>query len=95
MIIGQILDFLRHMEEHLPPPPNSHHAITRTQYGSDETGWEERLAIQVNLDGKFLCFFLDAEDLEKAPESLVAEIVTLAKNPPPNTQLGVSSGRYI
>ena len=70
-----LLDFLKRLEAAIPPPPRCHHAITYAQFGSEETGWQDKLAIQINVVGKFPCFFIEPEDEGKSVEQLVAEIV--------------------
>lgn len=70
----QLMSFLKRLEEEIPPAPKCHHAMTFARYGSDDTGWAEQLAIQVNDSGRFYTFFLDEGDLE-APEATIAEIV--------------------
>jgi hypothetical protein len=60
----QILYFLKQMERAFPPPANCHHGLTYSQFGSDAAGWKERLALQINKDGKFWCFFIDDQDIE-------------------------------
>ena len=90
-----LLDFLRRLEADVPPPPDCHHAITFARYGSDEAGWEDKLALQVNRDGVFHCFFLEESDCLQAPADIAASICTLLAEPtPPNAQLGVGMGQY-
>jgi len=91
-----VLDLLRALEEAVPPPPLCHHALTRARYGSDAAGWSERLALQVNVNGVFLCFFLDPSDLDAPPADLARVIAGLALDPPPpGTQFGVALGQYV
>jgi hypothetical protein len=75
-----LLNLLKALEHKIPPIPaagavaDAHHAITFSQYGSDEQGWEDRLALHVRTQ-KSITFFLDDGDFEKPIDALVAEIV--------------------
>jgi hypothetical protein len=89
-----LIDFLKLLERELPPPANCHHGIGYAQFGSDSTGWEDRLALQINVGGVFHCFFLDEADFEKTPARLVTEVVTEMKKSG-NFQEGISLGRYV
>lgn len=59
-----LIKFLKTLEEVVPPPVECHHAITYAQYGSDEIGWEDRLALRINVAGDERVLFLDTGDLE-------------------------------
>lgn len=89
-----LIEFLRRLEFLCPPPPNCHHAITFAQYGSDADGWEDRVALQVNINGTFRCFFFDEEDFAKGPIDLANEVGEMIRSPRDTDQLGVSIGRY-
>lgn len=67
-----LIDFLKALEEKFPPPKYCHHVICFARYGSDEDGWEERLALQLNIDHKFQCFFIADRDL-RDPETFLLE----------------------
>lgn len=99
MILSQreyLMRFLKRLEELIPPPANCHHCITYAQFGSDETGWADQLAIQINRDGKFYCLFLDETDLCDDPWQLAASCEAhMLFAHPGNTQIGVSTGQYI
>jgi len=69
-----LLETLKLLESIIVPPPGGHHSLTYAQYGSDEDGWEDRLALQVIRDGRFQCLFLDHSDFQKTPAALVADI---------------------
>lgn len=89
-----LIDLLRELESAVPPPKNCHHVISYAQYGSNESGWEDRLAVQVNRNSVFHCFFLDDDDMRKSPDQIVAGIVALLNEIMPNEQLGVGVGQY-
>jgi hypothetical protein len=89
-----LIDVLKNLEAAIPPPPNCHHAITYAQYGSDETGWEDRLALQVNKEGTFHCVFIDAEDFLKPVMQFVFGVVECV-NAPGDFQKGVGPGQYV
>jgi hypothetical protein len=72
-----LIDLLKSLESIVAPPPNCHHAITYAKFGSDETEWQDELALQVNKDGEFLCFFLDDEDFAQKPEEVANKIGTI------------------
>ena len=89
-----LIDMLKRLEFLVPPPPNCHHAITFAQFGSEEDGWQDRLALQVNRDGKFHCFFLDDEDCHQEPVAIADEVAELLRKEPPG-QLGIGFGQYL
>ena len=95
------ITFLKELERLVPPPANCHHAITYAQYGSDASGWEDKLAVQVNTSGVFLCIFLDESDCDCGPDDLagarhLAEQVAEAAQQPikTSTQRGSGFGKY-
>lgn len=92
-----IMRFLKLLEENIPPPERCHHVITFAQFGSDETGWNDRLALQVNDQGKFYCFFLDDEDFTLDPEHLVLGVMAnlVKAKDDPATQFGVQLGQFL
>lgn len=75
-----LLQFLKELEIAIPPNIG-HHAITFNQYGSNETGFIDKLGLQISHGPvpEFDCYFLDKEDFDQSPSSLVAEIVKLRK----------------
>ena len=90
-----LLHFLKFIEHLVPPPPKCHHAITFALFGSDQTGWEEKVALQINKDGKFHCFFLDEDDFKmESGAELAHKIAFLVSEPVENEQLGVGFGQY-
>ena len=73
-----MLQFLKLMEGRITPEPGTHYALMCTQYGSDATGWEDRLTLVMNNGyGKNLKLFFDEDDLVKPTEQLVDECVDL------------------
>ena len=72
-----LLDFLKELEMQLAPPAKCHHSICYCRYGSNETGWEDKLGVFVNDGYVFETYFLDDEDFNKTPTELVEEIVRL------------------
>lgn len=95
-----MLGLLKALEFAVPPPPNCHHCVTYARFGSDAEGWGDRLALQINREGKFYCFFLDDLDLPYDPDDgdlqcVVAKIVLLLQVPDASFQLGVGPGRYV
>lgn len=90
-----VLDFLRALELAIPPPPNCHHVLARCHYGSDTVGWDEKLAVQVNVAGTFHAFFLDDADQAKPSEKLADEIATELAKSMPNVQHGVAKGQFM
>jgi hypothetical protein len=74
---GYLIDFLRVLEQRIQPPRNCHHVITYAQYGSDDEGWNEKLAVQVNDRGNFYAFFIDDDDFSAPPDALAEEIAML------------------
>lgn len=90
-----LIDFLKQLESAVPPPPNCHHCLTYAQYGSDKDGWQDRLALHINVDGKFHCLFLDENDFAHGVAALVATVSgIIAQPPPPGTQFSVAAGQY-
>jgi hypothetical protein len=90
-----LMTFLKRMEFLAPPPDRCHHAITYSQYGSDTEGWKDMLALQVNIEGTFHCFFLRDDDLTIEPNELADKIGELLRVPMQNAQLGVGFGQYL
>lgn len=70
-----LINLLKALEMAVPPPKNCHHAITYATYGSDADGWVDKLALIVNVSGKFFCFFLDEDDLANQSGSVIGEVV--------------------
>ena len=69
-----LITFLKRLEELIPPAAGSHHPILYAKYGSDVTNWVDRLAVQVGINGRFHCLFLDDADFTKNPHELALEI---------------------
>jgi hypothetical protein len=91
-----LIDLLKRLEFLIPPPPRCHHVITFAQFGSDETEWQDRLALQINIDGVFQCFFLQDEDFAQPAEDIANEVAELVrKGSPAGTQFGVAMGQYL
>lgn len=90
-----LIDFLKQLEAAIPPPDKCHHAITYAQYGDEECGWDDRLAVQVNHHGKFICFLLDDADCAKVPAQIVAEIKSYVDLDKPGAQIGAGFGQYL
>lgn len=91
-----LIDLLKGLEAVVPPPENCHHCITYAKYGSDDAGWEDRLALQVNQNGTFHCFFLsEGDDLAETADQVISTISNFLNSPtPPWTQLGIGPGQY-
>jgi hypothetical protein len=89
----QLLAFLMELERAIPPPPKCHHALTAAQFGSNIAGWEDKLALQMNIGGEFVAFFLDDTDLLMTPEELVRNIVDLLYTAQQAPQLGIALGQ--
>lgn len=91
-----LIEFLKALEAEVPPPPNCHHVLTFARFGSDEdgVGWSDQLALQVNLDGEFVAFFLEEVDFQKPIGDLVAYIAKQC-SPIDGAQLGVGVGQFI
>jgi len=81
-----LMTLLTSLETALPPPAGAHHAITAARYGSEETGWEDRLALHLMLDGERVTLFLDDDDFAADPAALAAEVVQVnsARSKTPN-----------
>ncbi len=89
-----LLALLKGLEAAVPPPPNCHHAITYAQYGSNAEGWQDRLALQVNVAGTFWCFFID--DGDDDPKAIIDFVVKdLSQPTAKNAQEGVGLGQYL
>ena len=70
-----LIAFGKALEAAIPPAPKCHHALMYAQHGSDAAGWQDKLALQVGVNGKFYCWFLDDGDFETPVDELVATIV--------------------
>lgn len=73
----KLLAFMVALEAAIPPPEKCRHSLSRFSYGSNETGWEDRLALQLNDGGEFRAYFFEMGDLEKPVDELVREVVEL------------------
>ena len=98
---GRLINFLKALEAAVPPPPHCHHALTYARYGSEEKGWEDRLALQIaatssEVTGEpiFYCLFLDDDDLCKPVDELIIEIVVVLNTPDPAAQTSDTPTRY-
>lgn len=77
---------LKALEKVFPPPPGQHHALTFCRYGSDATGWEDKLALRLRGPGAdaVTTFFVEDHELQQPVDELVAAIENsrpLAKGP--------------
>jgi hypothetical protein len=93
-----MIELLKAIEAAIPPPANCHHCVTCAKHGSDSEGWTDKLALQVNREGKFYCFFLEENDLAYDAaniQSFVAELVRQMELPDSSFQMGVGLGRYL
>jgi hypothetical protein len=90
----KLITLLKALETAWPPPPKCHHVLMYAQFGSDQTGWEDRLLLQVNNNGVFYPLFLDESDIERPVPSIVSEIVEILKQTPPrNLQVSSVAGQ--
>lgn len=88
-----LMEFLKQLEIAIKPPAHTHHAITYARYGSDEEGWEDKLALQVNCNGVFVCLFLEEEDFNQTIDGLIADVLFQLKRPG-EFQHGVGFAQY-
>jgi hypothetical protein len=98
-VTGRLINFLKALETAVPPPPHCHHAITYARYGSDEKGWQDRLALQVGVicnckELIFHCFFLNDEDLLGPADAVIAQIVIALNRPGSAAQVSHIPTRY-
>ena len=89
-----LIDLLKALEVAVPPPSHCHHVLSYARYGSDEAGWSDELALQINKDGVFHCFFLDDDDLSGSVPCLIDRIFAYL-NSDGVGQLGVGTGQYV
>jgi len=92
-----MIELLKAIEDAIPPPANCHHSITYAKHGNESDGWVDKLALQVNREGKFYCFFLEENDLDynfKNIEYLVAELVQQLTLPDSSFQMGAITGQF-
>jgi hypothetical protein len=87
------MEFLKALEAALPPPERCHHCMMYAQYGSDETGWSDRLMLQVNKVGKFYPFFLDDNDFAEGDAALISEIKGLLASGDEKFQISDTPGQ--
>ena len=99
-MIGMLINFLKAVEDAIPPPPHGHHAITYARYGSDAAGWEDKLALQIAVpsyiggNAVFHCWFLDEADLCEPLYSVIVKIVTDLVQQDPTAQISDTALRY-
>lgn len=97
-MLNYLLVFLAQLEQLIPPPQHCHHVLCRALYGSDADGWSEKLALQVNDHGIFTTYFLDEDDLTKAPLYLAQAIRDMHISPVPEgteLQYAIGAGQFI
>lgn len=91
-----LIEVLTGLEAAIPPPRLCHHSISAAQFGSDEEGWETRLALQINDNGVFRCLFITEDDFESTPEHFIAAVkLALSAPPPTNEQHAVSGVQFV
>jgi hypothetical protein len=93
-MVKRLIEFLKQLEAAWPPPENTHHALMYAQFGSDEAGWSDRLALQVFKAGRFQCFFLEDADLDKPAETLAVILSILNAEDPPSVQTSDQLGKF-
>lgn len=74
-----LIELLKLLKAEVPPPDGCNHGIRYAQYGSDESGWRDEIALDVRVVGGSRILFLDASDFEMAPEALVQGIISSMK----------------
>lgn len=90
MMRKYLLEFLMALELLVPPPPKCHHVILHARYGS-----EDKLVVQVNVNGVFHAFFLEDRGFESKPFMLANMIENLLKQAPPaGTQIRHGAGVF-
>lgn len=89
----QLMAILKEIELRIPPPQDCHHCLTFSRYGSDADGWQDKLALQINRDGKFYCVFIDPEDFDHTPEQWADQVAYLLSQSFP-WQMGKGPGQY-
>jgi hypothetical protein len=93
-----LIELLKSLEVVIPPPKGCHHAITFARYGSSRAAWQDRLALQINREGKFYCFFLDEDDLppqSQDPTRIVQFVaIEMRSRSDSEFQLGIGPGQY-
>ena len=74
-----LITFFDLLEKEIPPKhPRAHHSISINRYGSDDTGWENKLGLHLCLNEGVQTLFLDSEDFEISPQELVLKILDLS-----------------
>jgi hypothetical protein len=71
-----LINFLKELESTIPP--YIHHSITFAQYGSDQSGWEDRLQLTLNTKTCHQALFLEQSDFGKPVHQLIAEILRIS-----------------
>lgn len=77
MKTAYLISFFKALEARIPPAHGTHHAIHFALYGSDESDWAEKLALQISSGTRFRTIFLDADDLDKPIPQLVEEVASV------------------
>jgi len=67
----KLINTLKLLEKKVPPPRKCHHSLTYNTYGPDR----DELGLHVNIDGCFVTLFLQDDDFDKTPETLVDDII--------------------
>lgn len=70
-----LIEFLKQLETALPPPPHCQHSISYARYGSDDQGWDDKLALNINDGGMFDVLLFDDDDFSGTPAQLVKAVL--------------------
>lgn len=70
-----LIEFLKALEAAVPTF-GGHHGLSYCRYGSDTSGWTDKLGLHVRLSGdRVQTFFIEEGDLDKSVDELVTDIV--------------------
>jgi hypothetical protein len=78
-----LIEFLKNLEAHLPPPTGAHHAIMFLKKDTHPDCDTDKLTLQVNRSGFFVMVYLDDSDFEKDPQQLCKDVVNSIVNEKP------------
>lgn len=72
--LEHLIGFLKELEAQIPPAQDRRHVLHWGQYGSDLSGWKDKLCLTLNVHGKPVLIFIEEGDLGKPIPQLVAEV---------------------
>jgi hypothetical protein len=74
---NRIVAFLMALAQRFPPAPQGRHHLYAEQVGSPVRGWQDTLCLELALRYPVDPIYIDAGDLDKPTDQLVAEVADI------------------